>query len=297
MAVPKYHQLFNPVLEAMKRLGGSATIAEMEDEVIGSLQISPADLAQQHGVHSTEVEYRLAWARTYLKAFGLLDNTSRGVWVLTPAGKDCKHVNEQEVVRFVRSRIKAQRFGEQTEGTQASAMRLDADGDRDMAVTEAVAEVEQDQSWQSQLMRVLLALEPGAFERLCQRLLRESGFTQVKVTGRSGDGGVDGVGLVQLGGLLSFPVLFQCKRYRGSVGAGEIRDFRGAMIGRADRGLVLTTGTFTRDARAEAARDGAPPVDLVDGDRLMEKLKELRLGVGVEMIEKVAVDGKWFADI
>jgi restriction system protein len=146
-------------------------------------------------------------------------------------------------------------------------------------------------------MTVLLNLKPDAFERLCQRMLRESGFTQVRVTGKSGDGGIDGVGLVQLGGLLSFPVLFQCKRYQGSIGPGIIRDFRGAMIGRSDRGLVITTGTFSRDAKLEATRDGAPPIDLVDGEHLLERLKELRLGITVKMIEEVTVQPEWFKEI
>jgi restriction system protein len=294
MSVPKYHQMFNPILKAMHLLGGSAKIAEMDNAVIESMALSPADLALQHGDRMTEVEYRLAWARTYLKAVGLLDNTARGVWVLTTAGKDCTHVNEQEVVRFVRSRSRPQSGGSTqrvTEGAKQTDNPLNAN------VPEVIAEAQQEQAWQDQLMGVLQDLAPSAFERLCQLLLRESGFTQVRVTGRSGDGGIDGVGLVQLGGLLSFPVLFQCKRYRGSVGAAAIRDFRGAMIGRADRGIVLTTGTFTHDARTEAARDGAPPVDLVDGERLIEKLRELRLGVRIQMIEKVEVDQTWFASI
>ena len=139
-----------------------------------------------------------------------------------------------------------------------------------------------------------MSLAPAAFERLCQRLLRESGFVEVRVTGRSGDGGIDGVGIVRLGGLLGFPILFQCKRYQGSVSAGTVRDFRGAMIGRADRGLIITTGTFSRDAKAEAIRDGAPPIDLVDGEQLLDKLKGLRLGVEIEMIEKVSVVPSWF---
>jgi restriction system protein len=160
-----------------------------------------------------------------------------------------------------------------------------------------VAEAVLEQTWREKLLATLYALPSDAFERLCQRLLRESGFVQVKVTGRSGDGGIDGVGIVQLGGLLGFPVLFQCKRYRGSVGASAIRDFRGAMIGRADRGLVITTGTFSRDARAEATRDGAPPIDLVDGEQLLDKLRELRLGVGVKTIEEVTVLPEWFATI
>jgi restriction system protein len=297
MSVPQYHQLFNPVLKAMHQLGGSATIAEMNDKVIGDLGLSPADVAQQHDDHSTEVEYRLAWARTYLKAFGLLNNTSRGVWVLTSSGQNCKDVDEQAVIRQVRTQRKARIAGKHDNGASVPGQKAQADTGLDIDSAEVVAQTALELAWQEQLMHTLLKLAPSAFERLCQRLLRESGFTQVKVTGRSGDGGIDGVGLVQLGGLLSFPVLFQCKRYRGSVGAGAIRDFRGAMIGRADRGMVLTTGSFTHDARVEATRDGAPPIDLVDGDRLLEKLKELRLGVEVRMIEDVIVNAEWFAEI
>jgi len=160
-----------------------------------------------------------------------------------------------------------------------------------------VAEAVLEETWREELLTKLLNLSPDAFERLCQRLLRESGFVEVRVTGRSGDGGIDGVGIVRLGGLLGFPVLFQCKRYRGSVSPSAIRDFRGAMIGRADRGLVITSGTFSRDAKTEATRDGAPPIDLVDGEQLLDKLKELRLGVTVKMIEQVSVLPEFFAEI
>ena len=135
---------------------------------------------------------------------------------------------------------------------------------------------------------------PRCFRASLSASSSESGFVEVKVTGRSGDGGIDGVGIVRLGGLLGFPVLFQCKRYHGSVGSGTIRDFRGAMIGRADRGLVITTGAFSRDAKIEATRDGAPPIDLVDGEQLLDKLNELRLGVTVKMIEQVSVTPEFF---
>ena len=138
-------------------------------------------------------------------------------------------------------------------------------------------------------------MEPSAFERLVQRLLRESGFIQVEVTGRSGDGGIDGKGIMRLGGLLSFHVIFQCKRYRGSVAPSQVRDFRGAMVGRADKGLLITTGNFTKEAEREATRDGAPAIDLINGDQLIDKLKELGLGVKTEMIEveKITVDRDW----
>jgi restriction system protein len=140
---------------------------------------------------------------------------------------------------------------------------------------------------------VVRGLSPDAFERLAQRLLREAGFLKVEVTGRSGDGGIDGIGVLRIN-LLSFQVLFQCKRYQGSVGAGAIRDFRGAMVGRSDKGLLITTGTFTADAKREATRDGAPAIELIDGDQLCDLLKQLKLGVRTEMVEKMTVEPVWF---
>ncbi len=146
-------------------------------------------------------------------------------------------------------------------------------------------------------MATLLEMQPDAFERLCQRVLRESGFIQVEVTGRSGDGGIDGHGLVRLAGLISFPVIFQCKRYRNTISSSIVRDFRGAMVGRADKGLIITTGRFTQDASQEATRDGAPPIDLIDGEQLIDKLKDLKLGVVTRQVEVVEVNTGWFAAI
>jgi restriction system protein len=121
-------------------------------------------------------------------------------------------------------------------------------------------------------------------------------LVKVEVTGKSGDGGIDGIGVLRLN-LLSFQVFFQCKRWKGSVGASTIRDFRGAMVGRADKGLVITTATFTADARREATRDGAPAIDLVDGDTLCDLLKSLRTGVSVQQVEHVVIDQKAFMDV
>jgi len=149
--------------------------------------------------------------------------------------------------------------------------------------------------WQDRLLECLLRMKPAAFERLCQRILRESGFIKVEVTGRSGDGGIDGIGVLRLN-LLSFHVFFQCKRWKGSVGASVIRDFRGAMVGRADKGLVMTTGTFSTDARREATRDGAPAIDLVDGETLCELLKGLKIGVSIRKVEHVLVEQNVFLE-
>ena len=149
-------------------------------------------------------------------------------------------------------------------------------------------------SWQEQIIEELQNISPSSFERLCQRLLRELGFQNVEVTGQTHDGGIDGKGMLRLGGVLSFHVIFQAKRYKGSVSPSIVRDFRGAMVGRADKGLIITTGTFTREAKREAQRDGAPPIDLMDGNDLAEKLKELRLGVNIELVEKVNIKKDWF---
>lgn len=279
--------LYNPLLEAIKRLGGSASISELNEDVTNNLELTDEEIAERHNAQYTKLEYQLAWARSYLKAYGLLDNSARGVWVLTPKGKDTDVVNPREVSHFVRSKMKDKKSkstSEHYEGTEE--------------VTEAILEqTALEESWREELLSILTELPPDTFERLCQRLLRESGFTEVKVTGRSGDGGIDGVGIVRLGGLLSFPIIFQCKRYKGTVGASTIRDFRGAMIGRADRGLVLTTGSFSREAKIEATRDGAPPIDLVDGEQLLDKLKELQLGVAIRMIEQPYILPEFFNTI
>jgi len=194
----------------------------------------------------------------------------------------------REVVRFVRNLDRERRVAQQPPTNNGI----------DAPEQEIIDAPEETQSWRAHLYALLTKqLDPNAFERLIKRVLRESGFVHVEVTGRSGDGGIDGKGIARLHGFLSFHVVFQCKRYQGSVTSGQIRDFRGAMVGRADKGLFVTTGTFTRDAVKEATRDGAPPIDLVDGDQLADKLKELSLGIKTEVVENVVVDEEWYKNI
>jgi restriction system protein len=276
--IPKYDELFNPLLEALRSLGGSASIPEQEDEVASILKLSEKDLAEIHRGNRTKFSYRLAWARNYLKRFGLLENSTRGVWSLTVEGHKVNTVDRNEVKRFV----------------IALNRREQQEADNEI---ESAAEAEL--TWQEELLDCVRAMGPDAFERLCQRLLRESGFIQVEVTGRSGDGGIDGKGVVRLGGLLSFHMIFQCKRFKGSVGPSIVRDFRGAMVGRADKGLLITTGSFTKEARREAQREGAPPLDLIDGETLAEKLKELGMGVTTRqrIVEDVSVNKQFFESI
>ncbi len=289
--VPNVLKLLNPLLRALRELGGSGTVEEIYEKVAENLQLPEEVLSIPHNPersNQTEVQYRLAWARTYLGKYGLLENSSRGVWAISSDKRHVESVDPQEVARIVRSSRK--RRG----GPKHSAEPVDDSG----APAEETGEddvPEEVQSWRAQLHHVLTQrLDPAAFERLVKRLLRESGFVHVEVTGRTGDGGIDGKGIARLSGLLSFHVIFQCKKYQGTVSASHIRDFRGAMVGRADKELFITTGTFTRDAIREATRDGAPPIDLIDGEQLAEKLKELRLGITTEVVEKVNVEESWF---
>lgn len=282
MNVPKvlsYDQLMNPILRALRALGGSGSIQEIYEKVVAQEQIPEDMLAVAHDPEkgtTTEVAYRLAWARSYLKKVGLLENSTRGIWALTPKASGLERVNPTEVVKAVKALHK------KDSPEVGGAEPVDQ---------ESVGE----EAWKAKLYRLLTeTLAPAAFERLVQRVLRESGFTQVEVTGRAGDGGIDGRGIARVHGLLSFHVLFQCKRYRGSVGPSEIRDFRGAMVGRSDKGLFITTGTFTPAAVKEATRDGAPAIDLIDGDGLAEKLKQLSIGLKTEVVEVVTVDDAYF---
>jgi len=280
-AVPTFDAMLLPTIQSLQVLGGSGTTEEIYDKVAQLLNLSDKVLEILHGSTSqSEVEYRLAWSRTYLKKYGLLENSSRGIWSLASTSVDLDNLDAREIVKAVRDADK---------NKSVSADTLDDS----VAPTETLKEL----AWHQQLHKALLSLDPAAFERLTQRLLRESGFTQVQVTGKSGDGGIDGVGIARVSGFLSFHVLFQCKRYQGSVTSAQIRDFRGAMQGRTDKGLFVTTGTFTRDAIKEATRDGAPPIDLIDGEQLVQRLKELSLGVKITMIESVEVDEDWFTKI
>lgn len=285
--MPKYHELMNPLLHALHELGGSGSSEEIFQKVAELLEISEDLLNVPHNPEKssqTEIEYRLAWARTYLKKYGILDNSDRGVWLIVPEKRDVKSVDPQLVVKTVREENKKQKELAEKDKTQ--------EDDIDTEIPD------ENESWRTMIHRVLIKdMAPDAFERSTKRILRESGFIQVEVAGRSGDGGIDGKGIMRLSGLLSFHVIFQCKKYKGSVSASDIRDFRGAMIGRADKGLFITTGTFTRDAIKEATRDGAPPIDLIDGDQLADKLKELGLGVKKEMVEKISIDTEWFKNV
>ncbi len=276
--LPKYPDYVFPTLTVIKERGGSATIEEIEDGVAEKMALTEDLLSIPHKDTSyTEFQYNLAWVRTYLKKYGAVDNSERGVWSITDTGEKISEEEASNVFRSVRSQKKD---------------RIPKDTIENEELDNGLVQ----QNWTDTLLGVLGAMDPSAFERLCQRLLRESGFIKVEVTGRPSDGGIDGIGVLRMN-LVSFQVLFQCKRWKGTVGAAVVRDFRGAMVGRADKGLIITTGTFTSEARKEATRDGAPAIDLIDGEYLCVLLKDRKLGVHVQLVEEVSVDERFLLAI
>lgn len=280
--VPTYDAFMWPIIERLRAHGRSLSNAEMLEDVAQHMGLGDDILTLRHGkLNQLAVEQRMAFARSFLKLAGAVENSQRAVWSLTPAGAALTPEEVAEIPRRVQREYASKR---------AASLPSAAPEDHPH-----IFEADAEQDWKAELIVRLQQIEPAAFERLCQRLLREFGFVKVEVTGRSGDGGIDGTGVLRVN-LLSFHVLFQCKRYSGSVGAGAVRDFRGAMVGRTDKGLIITTGTFTADARREATRDGAPAIDLVDGDALCDLLKDRGLGVTVRMVEEVTVNEAAFAD-
>ena len=272
--LPKLDDMIVATMAAMKSLGDSANNSEIAQEVIRAKNFSEEITSKRReGKDSrTYLEYYLAWARSYLKRVGALENTERGVWTITPIGRKMNDEQLAKVQSSVR-KIITERIGTSTEDIST----------------------EDEDKWKDDLLQVLSKLKGDAFERLCQRLLREKGFIEVKLTQRSHDGGIDGIGKLRIE-LVSFHVLFQCKRWKGSVSPSVVRDFRGAMVGQADKGLIITTGTFTPSAHIEAIRPGAPTIDLIDGSGLCDLLKETKIGVKVKKVEEIEIDEAVFQE-
>ena len=278
---PQFIRFFKPVIEVLKETGGSGTAAEVIDRAIEKMKISEKEQEATNKDGQSRVRNQVNWARLYLVRAGYLDSSKRGIWSLTEKGMS---------------------FGPgifDVLGTFKQVQRVFKDEKKSKSQREPFEDETDDQEAEPQdhrekLLNLIKLLPPGGFERLSQRLLRESGFQQVVVTGRSGDGGIDGMGILQVNPFVSFNVLFQCKRYQGAVTPSHVRDFRGAMMGRADKGIILTTGTFTLDAKKEARRDGVPPIELVDGELLVQMFERLELGLVPRTTYDI--DEKFFED-
>lgn len=281
--IPNYAQLIEYTFIALKELGGSGKNTEINDKVAEIMQLSDDVLSVPHLNSSSlsEVNYRLAWARTLLKNHGALENSARSVWAITKAFASIENVDGEYIDKNCRN--KSTILSDKPDGQSES--NTEPEGD----VPEEV------RSWRKKLHDVISNMDPYGFERLSQRLLRECGFTQVEVTKKSGDGGIDGTGKLRINGIFSFNIAFQCKRYHGVVGAGEIRDFRGSLTTNIEKGVFVTTGSFSKAAVEEASSPGKQQIDLIDGEEFINKLAEF--GIGVHEVKDYDIDEEFFANI
>ncbi|HVT40293.1 MAG TPA: restriction endonuclease [Gemmatimonadaceae bacterium] len=282
-AGPAFVRYFAPVLQALRDLGGSARPAEVRDRVAALISLSDAAAAETIPSGQLRFDNQVHWARFYLSRAGFIDSSTRGVWTLTEKGTGARLSQSEALAIFKQTHQFVKSAAPEAAG--------DAGGDEASEVERAPTEALVDH--RAAAHALLMRLSPAGFERFAQRLLREAGFQDVSVTGRSGDGGIDGIGILQVNPLVSFKVLFQCKRYVSSVTPSQVRDFRGAMQGRADKGIIVTTGTFTAEAKKEAIRDGVPPIELMDGERLVDMLEQLELGL--KPTKAFVVDEAFFA--
>ncbi|MCY3979384.1 MAG: restriction endonuclease [Chloroflexi bacterium] len=291
IAVPKYNELYNETLEALRNLDGSGTNQEIHDQAAVILNLTEEQIHAplKPGSNRRNFDFQLGWAKTQLKAYGLLENSTWGVWALTDQGKATCEVDGKEVDRVVSEKIKQKKKAERKTAGSKSAGTDDTLTDLDDSAL--------DEQWRDTLSTVLKKMDATAFERLCKRVLRESGFTKVENTPATRDGGIDGWGILPVGDFVTFRVVFQCKRYDGSVGPDVVQKLRGAMPGNADRGLIMTTGHFTTGAKQEAAHEHKTPIELVDGETLITRLKELKLGVSTRMVPEVTINPDFFANI
>lgn len=269
---PGYQFFIKPTLDALYQLGGSGANSEIYKTVIKNTNLPEEIIDEMHSFTMTEVEYKLMWARTYLKNYGAIENSKQGVWVLTTKGAAMVKQDDldvKEIIRFTSNK-----------NSLSKKQEIDIDPSSET------------KSWREQITDILLNMSPYAFEKLAQRLLRECGFSDVDVTKKSGDGGIDGIGKLRINGIFSFNVAFQCKRYKGAVGAPEIRDFRGSLSTNIEKGVLITTGSFTRAALEEASSEGKRLIDLMDGEDLINKLAEY--GIGLNEIKSYEIDMDFF---
>ena len=291
--VPRYSRLLTATLIALKELGGSGKNDEILNQVISDLHIPDevADIPHLGNSNLSELAYQLAWARTYLAKFGVIENSARSVWSIKPDYVGVETLNEKEIVSTVNSMSHLSKKNKLNTNIDT---RVSSPED-DEPSNDEVEFPDEAKPWRAKLTEILQNMDPYGFERLAQRVLRECGFSQVEVTKKSGDGGIDGTGKLKINGIFSFNVAFQCKRYSGLVGAPAIRDFRGSLTTNIEKGVLITTGTFSKAAREEAASPGKQQIDLVDGEDFINMIAEN--GIGVKEVKTYEIDENYFKKI
>ena len=289
--IPRYPMLIQPTFYALKQLGGSGNNEDILNQIIIDLNISDevADIPHKGNPNKTELSYQADWARTYLRSYGVIENSARAVWSIKPDYVSVDELDGKEIVAFVSKENANKRY------KNKSKKSVDDSPEDDDPANDYSEYPEELKPWREKLADILHNMDPYGFEGLAQRVLRECGFSQVEVTRKTGDGGIDGTGRLKINGIFTFNVAFQCKRYKGLVGAPEIRDFRGSLTTDIEKGVMITTGTFTKAAKEEASTPGKQQIDLIDGEEFISKIAEY--GIGVKPITVYEVDEDFFKKI
>ena len=282
---PVRQSLVEATFKAIVACNGSATNDEIQEQVISILELPDSVINVMHADNTqTRLQYELRWARTYLKKYGAIENSVRGIWAIASGFEGFTEIDGSQVCKKVRELDASNKAGCTTPSKE------------DTAVSQACEEDEE--PWRAELSKVLHAMDPYGFERLTMRLLRECGFSKVSVTKKSGDNGIDGYGKVCLNGIVTVNVAFQCKRYAGLISNAQIRDFRGSLSAGIEKGIFITTGAFSNAAVLEAMDAGkTPTIDLIDGEDLINLLLEHELGVSKEVKTVYVVHKSFFDEI
>ena len=296
MPCPKEIRLNNliaPTFQVLRQLDGACDIDSIIDALGEKLSLSDeiVDLLHKGSNSQTELEYQLAWIKTYFKKLGYIIPDGK-LWVLTPKTKE---LDENAVAEQVRAQRKLdhkialeKRRNKKNEDSNESIQEDEPLESEDFREDDVL-------DWKSRLSKVLQNMNPYAFERLSKRLIQECGFTHVVVTKKSGDGGIDGYGKIKINGVFSINIAFQCKRYSGSVPTSDIRDFRGSLTTDIEKGIFITTGKFSSEAQKEACDKGKKQIDLIDGDEFMEKIAVYK--IGVKPVTTYEIDEQFFENI
>lgn len=264
MKGPEFLKYIKPVLTTLQANGGAGNSSNVIEQIIESLGITEEELEKATSNGQSRIRNQIQWARFYLFKAGLIDNAQRGIWRLTNDGLEKKLSDDDVYALFkgVQESVK--------KSPNVTPKKLDQKFE-DTAT--------EDEEHSVGLITLIQNLPAAGFEKLCKRLLTEIGINDITITGGSGDQGIDGKGIVKLNDVVSLNIVFQCKRYKETVSPHHVRDFRGAMQGRGEKGLIITTGRFTKEAKNEASRDGVTPIELIDGDRLVELFEKHHLGL------------------
>ena len=289
--MPKQENIELPLLKVLKDAGGSLSI---RDAIAKTKEFYPELTDEEKASMLTSGENRLnnriAWCRQRLVEKGEIDSSTRGIWKITEEGK--KRVEAEwpswkaeyvEIKPHIRTQRSSESMKKQEDVTTPTEL-----------IDSTIGEITEDVK--AQILKRLKDVEPATFENIVAQLLEKLGYGSkddgsIKVTGRSHDGGIDGICSLDKLGLGK--VIFQAKRWNSNVGIKEVSQLVGAVHSkRVSSGILITTADFTADAKKEADRAGN--IRLIDGQELASLMIQTGLGVKKVPISYPKIDEDYF---